>query len=66
MLAGPGSAARPLQPGRERQPEEVTRRGPLEDELRRSLRLGHRVRLAAQDERLEREAQRLSMLFTRP
>ena len=47
-------------------PEQVPRRRPLDDELGPCPRRRNGVGLAAEDERLQREAQRLAMLLARP
>lgn len=57
--------ARPLEPRGEGQPEDVAARGALNDELGRDLDRRGRVRLSAERERLEREAERLAMLLPR-
>lgn len=55
-----------LDPGREREPEEVARRGTLNE--KRGLRLGRfeAVGLATEDERLHREPERLVVLVAGP
>jgi hypothetical protein len=58
------SHALPFEPRGERQAEEVARRGSLDDQLRRRFGWHCVVRLAAEDERVEHEPERLVVLLT--
>ncbi len=61
---GETSHARPFEPRGERQAEEVARRGSLDDQLCRRFGWHCVVRLAAEDERVEHEPERLVVLLT--